>query len=264
MTLFFRELKANRKALIIWSICMILGVLSGMSKYTTYSSGGTASEALKQLPQAMRALFGMSSFNVSVMSVFFAFLFSYIVLAAAIHAALLGSGILAKEERDKTTEFLMVKPISRATILTAKLIAALVNLVILNLVTLLSSYYFVNLYNKGEAINGEITALFVTMLIVQLLFLSLGAFLSALLKNPKASGSLVTAILFGAYLIGKITELAGHLNALKVLSPFQYFSYTAIVRGESLNFVNVLLTLLLSAVLAAGCYYFYRKRDLTI
>lgn len=264
MNIFLRELKSNRKALIIWSVCMFLGVLSGMSKYTTYSSGGAASQALTQLPHSMRALFGMGSFNVSTMSGFFAFLFSYIVLAAAIHAALLGSGIIAKEERDKTTEFLIVKPISRTTVITSKFTAALVNVVVVNIVTLLSSFFLVAAYNKGKDISGEIAVFFLTMFIVQLIFLSLGAFLSAFMKNPKASGSIATSILLGSYVIAKITDLADHLNVLNILSPFKYFSYTDIVNGDGLNTVIVILALLLVAVFSASTYFFYQKRDLNV
>ncbi|WP_100488799.1 ABC transporter permease subunit [Sporolactobacillus pectinivorans] len=264
MNIFLRELKANRKALIIWSVCMFLGVLSGMSKYTTYSSGGAASQALTELPHSMRALFGMGSFNVSTMSGFFAFLFSYIVLAAAIHAALLGSSIIAKEERDKTSEFLMVKPVSRTAVITSKLLAALVNIVVINVVTLLSSFFLVAAYNKGKDIFGEIAVFLLTMFIVQLIFLSLGALLSAFMKNPKASGSLATSILLGSYVISKITDLANHLDFLNILSPFKYFSYTDIVNGDGLSLVVVILTLLLIAAFSVSTYFFYRKRDLNV
>ncbi|WP_010630384.1 ABC transporter permease subunit [Sporolactobacillus vineae] len=264
MNLFFRELKANRKALIIWSICMVIGVLSGMSKYTTYSSGGAASAALMALPHTIRAVFGMGSFDVASMSGFYAFLFSYIELAVAVHAALLGSTIIAKEERDKTTEFLMVKPISRARVITAKLLAALVNLILLNLVTLLSSVFFVAAYNKGKDITGEIILFCVTLLVVQLVFLSLGALLAAVLRHSKASGAVATSVLFGAYIIAKVTDITTHLNVLNILSPFKYFDAADIVRGEGIGAWPVILSLALAGLFAAAAYYFYTKRDLSI
>lgn len=264
MNIFLRELKANRTALIIWSIGMFLGVLSGMSKYEAYSSGTAASEVLAHLPHSIRALFGMGSFNVSVMSGYFAFLFSYIVLLAAIHAVLLGSGIIAKEERDKTSEFLLVKPVSRTAVITAKLAAALVNVVILNIVTLLSSLYLVAYFNKGKDITEEIIVFLVSMFIVQLIFLAFGAFLAAIIKKPKASGALAVSILFGAYVIAKITDLADHLDALNILSPFKYFSYKDIVNGDGLSIVAVILSLLLAAAFSVSTYIFYRRRDLNV
>jgi ABC-2 type transport system permease protein len=110
MNIFIKELKANRKALIIWSVCMFLLVMSGMGKYTAYASGGAGSDVFDKLPHTIKVLFGLGDFEVTKISGFYAFLFPYIEITAAIHAALLGSGIIAKEERDKTTEFLIENP----------------------------------------------------------------------------------------------------------------------------------------------------------
>jgi ABC-2 type transport system permease protein len=264
MNIFLRELKANRKALIIWSVCLFLTVLSGMSKYTAYSSGGASSDVFDKMPQTMKALLGMGSFDVTTMAGFFAMLFLYIELTVAIHAVLLGSGIMAKEERDKTTEFLMVKPVSRTTIITSKFFAALVNVVIVNLVTLFSSIMMVSAYNKGKDITGEILVFFLSLFIVQLIFLSLGAFLSAVLKKPKASGSISAGILIGSFMVSKVTDLTDRVNALNVISPFKYFSYKDMVDGKGMSFIVVVLSILLIAVFSASTYFCYKNRDLRV
>lgn len=264
MNIFWRELKANRKSLIIWCVCMVLTVFSGMAKYAGYSAGGESSAALKDLPQSMKALFGMNSFDVTTISGFFAFLFLYLAVAAAIHAALLGSGIIAKEERDKTTEFLAVKPVSRGTIVTAKLLAALVNLAVLNLITYVSSVFAVSSYDKGKDIFGEVTVFFVSMLILQLIFFSFGALTAALLKNPKRAGTVAAAVVLGAYAVMEITNLNDRLKALNVLSPFTYFNAVEIVDGKGLNPGVAAAALLLCAAFVALTYFFYRRRDLMV
>ena len=264
MNLFLRELKANRKALIIWSVCIFLLVLSGMGKYTAYSSGGQSAAVFNDLPYSMKALLGMGSFDVTTMSGYYAMLFLYIEITVAIHAALLGSGIISKEERDKTAEFLMVKPVSRIAIITFKLLAALVNIIILNIVTLVSSISMVAAYNKGTDISGEIVSFLLSMFIVQLIFLSLGAALAAFMRNPKSSGSLATGILLIAFVISKITDLTDRVNVLNVLSPFKYFSYIDIVNGNGLSIVIVILSLVLVAAFSISIYLFYPKRDLHV
>ncbi|HEX2946576.1 MAG TPA: ABC transporter permease subunit [Clostridia bacterium] len=261
MNIFFRELKANRKALIIWSVCMFLGVLSGMTKYTAYSSGAN-SDVFNKMPYTMKALFGFGSFDVTTISGFFAFLFTYIVIAAAIHAVLLGNGIVAKEERDKTSEFLMTKPVSRTAVITSKLSAAMVNVIVVNLVTLLSSIAMVAAYNKGKDITGEIVVFFISMLIIQVIFLSFGACLAALMKNPRASGTLAAGILFVAYMISKITDLTVKVNYLNILSPFKYFNNVDIVNGNGLGIFAVALSILLSAAFFSAAYVLYQRRDL--
>jgi ABC-2 type transport system permease protein len=263
MNIFLQELRANRKALIIWSVCMFLLVVSGMGKYTAYSSGAN-NEVFDKLPHTMKALLGFGPFDVTKVSGFFAFLVPYMVITTAIHAVLLGNGIIAKEERDKTTEFLMVKPISRKTVITYKLLAALVNVVIVNIVSLVSSIMIVGSFNKGEDITGIVVMFLLSMFIVQLIFLALGALLSACTKNPKTSGSLAIGILFATYFISKITDLTDKVNFLNLLTPFKYFSYEKIVNGEGLNLVVVMLSLVLVAAFSASTYYFYMKRDLKV
>jgi ABC-2 type transport system permease protein len=242
---------------------MFLLVLSGMGKYTAYSSGAT-SDVFSKMPYSLKALLGIGPFDVTTMKGFFAFLFPYLEITAAIHAVLLGSGIIAKEERDKTTEFLMVKPVSRAKIITSKFLAALVNVVIINVVTLISSIYLAAAYNKGKDISSEVAIFLLSMFIVQLIFLSLGALLAAVLKNSKASGSLAAGILFGCYVISKITDLTDRVNFLNVLSPFKYFSYQNIVNGNGLSLGIVILCILLVSVFTISTYFFYNRRDLSI
>lgn len=263
MNVFFRELKANRKALIIWSICMFLFVASGMAKYTAYSSG-TNSDIFNKMPYSLKALLGIGAFDVTKMSGFFAFLFPYVALTTAVHAVLMGSGIIAKEERDKTSEFLMVKPVSRTFVITSKFLAALVNVTIVNLVTLVSSIVMVGAYNKGKDITGEIIMFYVSMFIVQLIFLSLGALISSYMKRSKASGSIAAGILFGAYIISKITDYTDKANILNIFSPFKYFSSVDIVNGNGLSVTIVILSILLIAVFSVSTYFFYKRRDLNV
>ena len=263
MNIIVREWKANRKALIIWSICMFLFVLSGMSKYTAYSNGSSG-DVFDKIPATMRALLGMGSFDVTMMSGFYAFLYPYLALTTGIHAVLLGNGIIAKEEQDKTTEFLMVKPVSRASIITAKLVVAVLNVLIINLVTLFSSIVMVNAYHDGESINKEIVLFMLAMFMIQLVFLTIGTLLSAFYKKSKASGAMAAAILFGAYIISKITDITDQLDLLNVLTPLKYFNYHKIVDGGGVSIGRFVLSLVLIIACTALTYLCYRSRDLRI
>ncbi|MDF2868435.1 MAG: hypothetical protein K0R05_10 [Anaerocolumna sp.] len=264
MNIFRHEMKSNRKSLLIWSISMALLVISGMGKYTAYTAGGDSNDIFDKMPHTIKALFGFASFDVKTLGGFYAFLFTYIAMTLAIHAVLLGNSIVAKEERDKTTEFLMVKPVSRRTILTAKFLSAGINLLILNAVTLVSSLLIAASYDGGNEITGIIIWLLISMLILQVVFLSFGTLLASIKKKTKATGSIASGIFIAAYFIAKITDLTDRLNFLNILSPFKYFSYPEIIEGKGLNIFIVILTLLLSIFLILGTYKFYTKRDLTV
>ncbi|MFV0343615.1 MAG: ABC transporter permease subunit [Anaerocolumna sp.] len=262
MTLFLRELKANRKAFIIWAVCIVLLVLTGMGKYSAYSKGSDSIAIFNDLPHTVKALFGMSSFDVTTISGYFAMLFLYIEITVCIHAALLGAGILSKEERDKTSEFLMVKPITRGSVVTSKLVAAALNVLLINIITWVSSVSIVSIYNKGESINNELSWFFVSMLFVQFIYLSFGLFLSTLLTKPKSAGTIAVNGMLVGYIISRVTDITDQLNVLNLLSPFKYFSYVAIVKGVGLQPVAILCSLLLIVILLIGTYILYEKREL--
>lgn len=264
MNIVMRELRANRRALLIWCLCMFLSVAGGMSKYTAYSSGGANNQVIQQLPYSVRALLGIGSFDVTKMSGFFLMLFFYIELALGAHAALLGSGILAKEELEKTTEFLMAKPVSRAAIVSSKLLAAVFNLAAVNLVTLASSLAMAPAFAKGQNVNAEILTLFGALFLEQLLFLGLGTLAAAYFRSPKAASPAVTGILLLAFTVAEVTNLTDRLDFLNALSPFKYFSFTRIAAGGGIDPLVALITVLLSAACFAGTYLYYRDRDLAV
>lgn len=266
MNIFLKELQSNLKSLVIWCGVMFLAVSSGMTKYTALSAdtSGSISEMLKTIPLSVRALLGFGSFDVSTMAGYFAILFIYVELAVAIHAALLGAGIIAREERRKTTEFLMVKPVARSTVLAAKLLAALGNLVVLNLVTLAISQTMVPLYNQGPDISSEIAVMYASMFFVQLVFMSLGAMLAAVLGRPKAAGSMAATILLGGYFLARVTDISASLAPLNLLSPLKYFNLVDMAGGAGLDPWGILGSLALIAAFVALSFRVYTRRDLRI
>ena len=148
-----------------------------------------------QMPKSMLAIFGIGTFDLSKASGYYGMLFLYLVLMATIHAAMLGADIISKEERDKTAEFLLSKPISRNKIITSKLLAALMNILIFNIITLVSSIIIVGKYSKGEAVSADIVILMGGMFILQLIFMLIGTAIAAVSKNPKTATSISTAVL---------------------------------------------------------------------
>ena len=266
MNIFIREMRAHRKSLIIWSIGMLFMVASGMGKYSAYSGNGgkNMNELLAQVPKSLQTILGIGSLDLSKASGYFGVLFLYLLLMAAIHAVMLGANIISKEERDKTSEFLFVKPASRSTIITSKLLAALVNIVIFNIITLVSSIVLMGKYNKGKSITGDIVILMSGMFLLQLLFLAVGAGLAALTKNPKSASGAGTGIVLMTYILSIIVDLNDKLGILKYITPFKYFEASDLLTRRGLDPVFVILSVLIIGVLISVTYVFYDKRDLNI
>jgi ABC-2 type transport system permease protein len=264
-SLFGREMKANRKSLIIWSIGIILFMVSGMAKYQSYAaSAQSLNEMLAKMPEALRAILGMGTFDLTTLTGYFGLLFFYLVLMATIHAAMLGANIIAKEERDKTTEFLFLRPISRNRIITAKLLAALINIVVFNLVTAVSSLLLVAYYRQGETVFRDIVRLMAGMLVLQLIFLFVGTAIAAISKYPRSAPSLAAAVLLFTFILSVAIDLSSKLQSLKYLTPFKYFDAKKLIYGPGFEPVFEILAAVLIAGLVFLTYFCYQNRDLRI
>lgn len=265
MNVFIKEMKSHRKSLIYWSIGVFLMVASGMVKYESLSSSGQPmNEMLAGMPKSLLAILGIGDFDISTATGYYGLLFIYLLLMATIHAAMLGANIISKEERDKTSEFLFVKPISRQTIITAKLTAAFVNIMLLNLVTFLSSLALVRKYSDSEVVTGDIAITMAGMFILQLVFMVIGSSLAAILKKSKTASSLATGILLLAYLLSVAIDLNEGIEGLKYLTPFKYFEAKNVMFGGGLDLIYLVLSLVIIGALTALTYTSYKKRDLNV
>ncbi len=265
MNILLRELRANLKSIIIWSLSMIFLIYVGMVKYSGFEAAGQGiNELFDQMPSAIKSIFGISGLDLTSISGFYGIFFLYFMLLGGIHAVMLGAVIIAKEERDKTADFLFVKPVVRARVITAKLTAAFINIVILNIVTLVSSILIVSIYNKGNSISSQILNLMLALFIIQVIFLALGAGIGAFTRNTKKSTSLASTILLSAFMLSVAIDLYKELDFLEFLTPFKYFKTAQVMGSGSFEPIYLLLSLVIITACTAITYLLYKKRDIHI
>ncbi|WP_138203553.1 ABC transporter permease subunit [Haloimpatiens lingqiaonensis] len=265
MNLYIREMKAHRKALIIWCIGMVFMVGAGMAKYGGLSSTGQdMSGIIAKMPKALQSVVGAGLFDLSKASGFYGVLFLYLVIMSTIHAAILGATIISKEEMDKTSEFLFVKPISRNKIITCKILAALSNILILNIVTLISSLIIVGNYGKGEAVANDIGVLMIGMFILQLMFMFLGTGMAAISNRAKNAAQLTTGILMTTYILSMAIDMNENLEKLKYITPYKYYDAKNLMYGRGFETVYLVLSFMIIMLLVILTYVFYEKRDLNV
>lgn len=266
MNIFFRELKSHRSSLLFWCLGMLFLVGSGMAKYGAYqSTGQSMNQILDQFPKTVQIVFGISGFDLSTVGGYFGLLFMYIALMGTVHAVLLGSDIVSKEERDRTSEFLFVKPISRMRAITAKLLAGLFNIIVLNLLTVFSSIYFVNYFNKNkESVGREVWLLMAGLFFLQLIFFLIGTAIAAINKKTKAAPGMSTTILLVTFILSFLINLNSKLDILKYLTPFKYFDTRDILANNKLDPIYLGLSGVIIVLLTLVTYRFFSKRDLNI
>ncbi|MEK5440576.1 MULTISPECIES: ABC transporter permease subunit [unclassified Fredinandcohnia] len=261
MNVFLREMKAYRKSLIIWSIGLVLLIFMGNTEYSSLSSSGQSlNELVESMPKALQALMGTGTLDLSTPIGYFAVLYLYLLLMATIHASMMGASIIAKEERDKTFEFLFVKPITRTKVITMKLVAAFINLVVFNAVTTIAT---ILIFEMDHGIE-DLLKLMGGMFILQILFLVLGSALAATIRKPKRAAPIATGILLLTFILSIVIDLSEKLEVLKYVVPFKYFTAENMLTGDGFEAVFVMISVCLTVILTALTYVFYKKRDLNV
>jgi ABC-2 type transport system permease protein len=265
MNIFWREIKYYKKGLLFWSLGMALLIWSSMIKYSTFQTAGqSVTDLISKFPQSIQTIFGLTGFDLTKASGFYGVMFMYIVLMVTIHAAMLGAGIMSKEERDRTSEFIFVKPVTRNKVITAKIMAGLVGLIAFNIVTLLSSILFINLYSHTLDFINDIYMLMAGLFFMQLIFFFIGTATAAISKKPKLSASIASAVLLVTFILTYLISFNNDLDYLKYLTPFKYFDAKDILAHHSLDIVYMSLSLVIVAVTTLVTYVSYNNRDLEV
>lgn len=266
MNIFFKELKSHRKSLIIWSVALVLYVAMAMVKYdATVSVGDSMTALIEAMPKVFQSMLGMGFFDLNTPIGFFAATFTYIMLLGAIHGSMLGANILSAEERDKTTEFLMVKPVTRNMVVLSKMCASIVNIVIFNLVVTITSVVIVNSYGTGgETFTNDVLALMVGFFVIELIFFFIGFFLSTVLRRSRFAPSLVTSILLITFLLSVLADMFEAVVWFRYFSPFSYFEPKILLGFVDANPLQMGIGILSIIILGSLSFFFYNKRDLEI
>lgn len=264
MNIFLRELKANRKSLLIWGIIVVLFTWVGVSKFSAYFENPEMLAILDELPPAMLAAFSFGSFNLTTISGFFGLMFTYYALMLGIAAAMWGSDIISKEERDKTVEFSLTLPVTRSRVVTAKALAAVVNCIGLVLITWGISLAVAQGYKPDGEFYRFLALCMLALFMLELIFLAVGIFLGCAMKRYKRAGAVAVSVLLGTYFLSVISAMNKDLDWLKYLTPFKYFDAGLLLRESRFDLLFLGLAAAIVVACMAGAYLTYARRDLYI
>lgn len=233
MTLIKHELKQGKASFWIWTasigfflaICIFLfpemtGQLNSVNDI--FASMGSFTEA-----------FGMDRLNFGTLIGFYAVECGNILgLGGAFYAALCAVGILSKEEKEKTADFLLTHPISRKRIVTEKLLAVLIQVTAMNIILYILSIG--SIAAVGETVPlKEISLLHLAYYLLQIELAGICFGISAFLRKGSAGVGLgIAAMMYFLNLIANIADAAGFL---KYITPFGYCEGADIVSSGSLN-----------------------------
>lgn len=221
MTLLKHELRENKKAFAIWTGTIAALLLLCILIYPEIKE---KMEAMAQLMFSSMGVFssalGLDKLNFSGIMGYYAMECENILgLGGAMFAALTAVNVLAKEERDKTAEFLLTHPVSRKRVVTGKLMAVFVQIALLNILVFLASA--ASIAAIGESFSLKDLALIHTAhFLLQIETAAICFGISACLSSGGIGIGLGLVLLL--YFFNLISNITPSARFLKYLTPFAY------------------------------------------
>ncbi len=262
MNIYLHELKSLRKSTIIWTCSLIALAALYFSVYTgIVQDAEDFTKLLANYPAPVRAALGISLDNITSVLGFYSMIFSFITLCGAIQAMNLGLSILSKEARERTADFLLVKPVSRPSIISAKLLAALTALLITNVLYFAASSIFASIVKTSEFSNTAFFMINLSLFFLQLIFLAIGMVVSVFFKKLKSVLPVSLGTVFGLFIAGALIA-AGKEDAARFISPFKYFDLSYIIKNASFETPYLITGAVIVIVAIAATYVIYSKKDI--
>lgn len=261
MTIVRHELRRGKRSFLIWTgaisfllaVCIFLypEMKEQMAQLNdTFSSMGS-----------FTAAFGMDRLNFGTLLGYYAIECGNVLgLGGALFVSLYAAGMLCKEEKGHTAEFLLAHPIRRERVVLEKGIALLVQVLALNLIVCAVSVGAIAAV--GEPIPWkEFGLLHLAYLLMQLELAGICFGLSAFLRRGGAGIGLGIALLmYVLHLIANLTESA---KALDHITPFAYCDGAEIVSSGSLDAGKIAVGLGVGALCVLAAFWQYRRKDIT-
>ncbi len=256
MNMFLHELKSMRKTAAIWTISLI--ALSALF-LCIYPSVAADAEEFKKLlanyPPAIRAMLGINIDNIASLLGFYSMVFSFVTLCGAIQGMNLGISILSRESRERTADFLLVKPVSRKSIVSAKLLAALTTIVATNIVFYAATLLIANAIKTGDYSNKLFFMINLTLFFLQIIFMAIGLVVSVFFKKLKSVLPISLGVVFGFYMVGALTSA-------RYISPFKYFDITYIINNAGYEASYLVTAAVIVVVAIITSYIIYIRKDI--
>ena len=257
------EFKSKIQSVVIWSLAISLLIFVFMSMFTSLAvDAGLFTEMLDQFPEELLMAFGMIDLDMSTILGFYALVFGICQLCLAIQAANYGFALVSVEEREMTADFLLAKPIGRTKILTTKLLSAVTSILLTNLVVWISSYVFINIYRDGREYDlNSLLLLFLSLILLQFVFLSLGVFISLIVKRIRNVTPFSMGLAFGMYILNAFGGMLGD-EKLEIITPFRHFDPNYIISNTAYDFPIMLISVSFILISIVGSYLLYARRNI--
>jgi ABC-2 type transport system permease protein len=256
-------LKQRKWFIFWWCFAIIALIFVNIAFYPSLKDQAVQLEqSFNQIPDSAKALFSDTGDLFSPVGYLSSQIF-YLMLPMllGILSIVLGSSLIAREEKETTIELLLSRPISRNTLVAGKAVQGLIIVSGAGLVALLATIGMAKLVELPVA-APNIALATVASTVLALSFGAIAYAVTMLGKARVASVGISTLIALGGYIIVSLIGAATWLKWPARALPFYYYKPAEILEG-TYNWNNMLFILGIIIAAAILSVVAFRKRDLS-
>lgn len=260
MTIVKHELRQGKISFAIWTGSIAFLLMVCVFLFPEMKGEMNAVGDIFASMGSFTAAFGMDRLNFGTLTGFYAVECGNVLgLGGAFFASLIAAAALSKEEKDRTAEFLLTHPVSRTRVITEKLAAVMVQIIVMNAIILALSLASIGMI--GEDIPWkEILLMHLAYFLLQVELAGICFGISAFLRRGSIGIGLGLAAMM--YFLNLIANMTESVDFLKYITPFGYCEGSDIVSNGRLDFTMIVIGMLFAFAGIFAAYVKYRRKDI--
>lgn len=262
ITIFSHEIKQGVRTLAVWTIAVAALILLCMIIFPDMASESANIDEMFATMGGFTEAFGMDKMSISDPLGFYGVECGTILgLGGAFFAALLGARMLSKEETEHTAEFLLTHPLSRGAVITGKLLALVLQVLLFNVVCAalgLASFSLIK-----ETVDLDAFWLFhLAQFVMHLEVAAICFGVSAFLKRGSLGFGLGLAAVF--YFLNIFANLSEDFEFLRYITPFGYADAAQVIPDVAIDVQAIGAGCFYLAVGVVLAYVVYSRKDIAV
>ncbi|MDL2224819.1 ABC transporter permease subunit [Eubacteriales bacterium OttesenSCG-928-M02] len=262
-TLFFHELRANYRLLLLFLI--VLSLYMGVIITMFDPALGSALDALSESMPGLFAAFGMMNPGATLLQFLANYLYGFLLIAfPLVFLIMLSNKLVARYVDHGSMAYLLATPHTRRSIILTQMLVLLSSTLLLVLFVTLFGILLSHLAFPGALDVGTFLLLNLGWLCLLLFLGGLCFFFSCLFNDSRRSYGFGIGLTIAFLLVQMLSQVGDKLEGLRYATPLSLFQPTAILAGDAAQIWMLGLLFLLGAALFTAGAIIFTKKDMPL
>lgn len=260
MVIFKYEMRQLRSYTLWWAVACALVIIMLLPTYISLLGEGTLDVGVLDGNPIFDAL-GVDTNVITTPLGCYGFITAFLIIAAGINGMYLGLKTFTKETVGKSAEFIYTKPFKRSNIFFAKVLSAVLSTIIIGVAYYVGSMFAV--FTNNIVVDFKLFSLVaMSFLLIELFFVLFGALVGTVYPKFRTPLLVSSGVAFIFYLVSTFLSKV-NIDALKYITPYSYFSTSAIVGNGGYSIGYMTAFVVLCAVFVITGYKTFAKKDIS-